>query len=162
MDAPNATQLPLPAQQMQQPIGPQQAAQSMDGNIFERLAGDWPLTTERVGKRIQALESSLGCVRHDVIVEKGKVGWVIGPQGSTLKALLASTQCEIFVLDKEGPPPNFGPDQRLICLVGTPEVVAHAHAEVLSCLQSTRATGGKRGADAFGAEDMYGSKRTRS
>ncbi|KAL3906033.1 MAG: hypothetical protein SGPRY_010697, partial [Prymnesium sp.] len=67
---------------------------------FERTTGDWPLLTERVGAKIRSLESTPGNVRHDILVEKQRVGRLIGPQGSTLKALLANTQCEIFVMDK--------------------------------------------------------------
>ena len=97
---------------------------------FHDLTGDWPITTERVGPRIATLVSH-GSTRHDMLVEKGKIGRVIGPQGTTLKALTQNTQCEIFVLDKEGPPPGCGMDQRLIVLLGTSSTVSHAAAEVI-------------------------------
>ena len=71
--------------------------------------GDWPYTTERVGDRIKRLDARAEFVRHDMIVEKRRVGRLIGLHGAALNALLASSQCEILVLDKEGPPPAVRP-----------------------------------------------------
>ena len=71
-----------------------------------------------------------GRVRHDIIIEKAKVGKIIGSRGATLQAVIQSTTCEIFVLDKEGAPPGFGADQRLICLVGFDSQVSSAMAEI--------------------------------
>ena len=48
----------------------------------------------QVGEKIRSLEATPGHVRHDILVEKGRVGRLIGPQGTTLKALLASSQVE--------------------------------------------------------------------
>jgi len=128
---------------------------------FERTTGDWPLATERVGPKIRALEATPGNVRHDILVEKQRVGRLIGPQGSTLKALLANTGCEIFVMDKEGPPEGFGMDQRVVVLVGSPGSVTLANHQILDTLQGpggpVGGIGVKRGAD----EDSYGNKRAR-
>ena len=71
-----------------------------------------------------------GRVRHDIIIEKAKVGKIIGSRGATLQAIIQNTTCEIFVLDKEGAPPGYGPDQRLICLVGYDSQVSGAMAEI--------------------------------
>jgi len=71
-----------------------------------------------------------GRVRHDIIIEKARVGKIIGSRGATLQAIIQNTTCEIFVLDKEGPPPGCGPDQRLICLVGYDSQVSGAMAEI--------------------------------
>ena len=52
---------------------------------FVMLLGDWPLEQKRVAPRISQLMNSPGTARHDMILEKNRVGRVIGPQGSTLK-----------------------------------------------------------------------------
>ena len=93
------------------------------------LAGDWPYSTEKCGMRMAQLMRE-GRVRHDIIIEKAKVGKIIGSRGATLQAVIQSTTCEIFVLDKEGAPPGFGADQRLICLVGFDSQVSSAMAEI--------------------------------
>ena len=53
------------------------------------LFGEWPLTLsrKRVGERIRQLTDS-GRVRHDLLVDKSRVGRIIGQRGSTLQALL--------------------------------------------------------------------------
>jgi len=128
---------------------------------FERTAGDWPLATERVGSKIRALESTPGNVRHDILVEKQRVGRLIGPQGSTLKALLANTQCEIFVMDKEGPPEGFGIDQRVVVLVGNPGSVTLANHQILDTLQGPGGPAGGIGMKRGMGDDDYGAKRAR-
>jgi len=105
---------------------------------LERTCGDWPYTTEKVGDRIRALETTPGHVRHDILVEKSKVGRIIGPRGTSLKALIEATACEVFVLDKEGPPMGFPPDMRAVILVGTFRVVSHALFEVNTLLNGAR------------------------
>ena len=57
---------------------------------------------------------------------------------AVLKQLLERTQCEIFVLDKEGPPPGCTPFQRVIVLIGPQSVVATANSEVNSSEIRTR------------------------
>ena len=52
--------------------------------------------------------------------------------GSTYKALQATTGCELFVLDKEGPPPGYPEDQRVIVVMGPAANVVRAQAEVPS------------------------------
>ena len=58
------------------------------------LFGEWPLTLsrKRVGERIRQL-TDLGRVRHDLLVDKSRVGRIIGQRGSTLQALLQVRLC---------------------------------------------------------------------
>ncbi len=58
------------------------------------LFGEWPLTLsrKRVGERIRQLTDS-GRVRHDLLVDKSRVGHIIGQRGSTLQALLQVRLC---------------------------------------------------------------------
>ena len=129
-----------------------------DENGFSCQLGSWPLETQRVGSRIVHLMNTPGNARNDLIIAKGKVGRIIGPGGSTLKvcacamhascclcsprlftestspwqALQASHQCDIFMLDKEGPPPGTacpypasdcivaGTSRRRLCLASSP------------------------------------------
>ena len=58
------------------------------------LFGEWPLTLsrKRVGVRIRQLTDS-GRVRHDLLVDKSRVGRIIGQRGSTLQALLQVRLC---------------------------------------------------------------------
>ena len=58
------------------------------------LFGEWPLTLSRnrVGQRIRQLTDS-GRVRHDLLVDKNRVGRIIGQRGSTLQALLQVLLC---------------------------------------------------------------------
>ena len=49
------------------------------------LAGDWPFQTDKCGSRVAQL-CRQGLVRHDIVIEKGKVGKIIGSRGSTLQA----------------------------------------------------------------------------
>ena len=52
---------------------------------FGQLLGDWPLEQKRVASRILTLMNTPGNVRNDMIIDKSRVGRIIGPQGSTLK-----------------------------------------------------------------------------
>ena len=58
------------------------------------LFAEWPLTLsrKRVGERIRQLTDS-GRVRHDLLVDKSRVGRIIGQRGSTLQALLQVLLC---------------------------------------------------------------------
>lgn len=58
------------------------------------LFGEWPLTLtrKRVGERIRQLTDS-GRMRHDLLVDKSRVGRIIGQRGSTLQALLQVLLC---------------------------------------------------------------------
>jgi len=114
--------------------GATMAAASAAG--FDRTFGDWPYTTEKVGDRIRAAEATPGHVRHDILVEKSKVGRIIGSKGIALKMLTNSTNCEVFVLDKEGAPIGFPPETRAVVLVGIPSTVSHALVEVNNLLNS--------------------------
>ena len=65
-------------------------AQDEPAVLFE----EWPLTLsrKRVGERIRQLTDS-GRVRHDLLVDKSRVGHIIGQRGSTLQALLQVRLC---------------------------------------------------------------------
>ena len=89
------------------------------------LTGDWPFQTDKCGAHIAELYWQ-GLVRHDMVIERGKVGRMIGSRGSNLQALRQTTNCEIFVLDKEGAPPGYGDDQRLIIIMGYDAQGRHA------------------------------------
>ena len=49
------------------------------------LTGDWPFQADRCGARIAQL-CLQGLVRHDMLIEQGNVGRIIGSRGSTLQA----------------------------------------------------------------------------
>merc|ERR1719229_2093780 len=91
---------------------------------------------EQAGRKIQQLLQTPGHIRKDVIVSKGMVGRLIGSGGSTYKELTMKTSAKIFVLDKEGPPPGYGDDERMVTLVGFDSQVAHAEVEISTIVQS--------------------------
>jgi len=99
-----------------------------------RVGGEWARETSRVGNRIAWLESQPEYVRHDMVVKKTDIGRLIGVRGVVLHRLLTRTQCEIFVLDKEGHPPDISESERLVILIGTLEQVKFAMAETTSVL----------------------------
>ena len=49
------------------------------------LTGGWPFQTDKCGARIAHLRRQ-GLVRHDMVIEQGNVGRIIGSRGSTLQA----------------------------------------------------------------------------
>mmetsp|Transcript_23016 Transcript_23016/g.53208 ORF Transcript_23016/g.53208 Transcript_23016/m.53208 type:complete len:117 (-) Transcript_23016:1201-1551(-) len=79
------------------------------------------------------------------------VGRLIGSGGSTYKELTMKTSCKIFVLDKEGPPPGYGDDERMVTLVGFDSQVAHGEMEINTIVQSAlnRPTTGGGGRGGF-------------
>ena len=99
------------------------------------LTGDWPFQTDKCGAHIAELYWQ-GLVRHDMVIERGKVGRMIGSRGSNLQALRQTTNCEIFVLDKEGAPPGYGDDQRLIIIMGYDAQVAQGVMQIKNLLGS--------------------------
>ena len=74
-------------------------------------------------------------VRHDVAVQKLRIGRIIGTRGIVLRALIERSGCEVFVLDKEGAPPGWLADQRLVVLLGRVEQIKGALAliQVVRC-----------------------------
>jgi hypothetical protein len=108
-----------------------------------KLVNDWP-STEGIsgpsGLRIAQAEAVPGVVRHEVVLEKQKLGRFIGPQGSCLKELQTRSSCGIFVCDKE-PPPGFGETQRLVVIVGTHQNVSNVAVEVNKFLLPPAAAG---------------------
>ena len=53
--------------------------------------------------------------------------------------MVAATQCNIFILDKEAPP-GCGPDMRMVILVGTQDKVMHAHQLVSGVYEEAKAS----------------------
>ena len=94
------------------------------------------------GDLFAKLELTEGVVRHDVMIEKSLVGRLIGRGGSIFKALVARTGCEIFVLDKEGPPPGCAPHMRLVILMGSEMATGCAAAEIEDLMKDDRRTKG--------------------
>ena len=90
---------------------------------------DWPATGPMATK-IRNLLTVDGIVRHDVIVEKRFVGRLIGTGGIVFKDLSRQTGAQICILDKEGPPPAFAENLRLVSIVGPPASVEVATREI--------------------------------
>ena len=82
------------------------------------LCQGWPTMEHTSGRRMQMLEGQPGIVRHDIRVAKPIVGRLIGSGGSTYRDLATRTGASIFVLDKEGPPPGWSNDWRLVIIMG--------------------------------------------
>ena len=61
---------------------------------------------------------------------QAKIGRLIGFQGVVLKQLLRRAQCKIFVLDKEGPPPDLPLEVRAIVLLGSLERITAAAVDI--------------------------------
>ena len=57
---------------------------------------------------------------------------------------LQGTRCEVFVLDKEGPPPGADASQRLVVLVGEPAQVRAASSEIDLLLSNQNYRPGRR------------------
>lgn len=123
------------------PAGPS----AMPASLGQILVTGWPTAAEPSGRRMAALEQTPGMMRHDILVGKPYVGRLIGQGGSTYRELQQKTGCNIFILDKEGPPPGFADDQRLIVLMGYEAQVVHANAEVEALLSSSLARPPVRG-----------------
>ena len=142
-------QAPMQQQPMMQvPMQPpaaapqQQATASLDGQI---LAPGWPPATTFVGQRIQHLELVAGTVRNDVLVPKSIVGRLIGTAGSMYKELQTKTGAQIYILDKEGPPPGQPEDMRLVVILGSEAQVSYASHEVTGLIDATQAVNRMRG-----------------
>jgi len=135
------------------------------------LVTGWPTAAEPSGRRMASLEQTPGMIRHDMLVLKPYVGRLIGQGGATYRELQTRTGCTIFILDKEGPPPGFPDDQRLVSLMGFEPQVVQAEAEVTALLSSASqrpptagkgggaaAPGGGRGSGGYGGGmgGMYG------
>ena len=142
MQAPMQAPMPQPAAAPQQ-----QATASLDGQI---LAPGWPPATVFVGQRIQHLEGVAGNVRNDVLVPKSIVGRLIGTAGSMYKELQSKTGAQIFILDKEGPPPGQPEDMRLVVILGSEAQVSYASHEVTSLIDATQAVNRMRGGGGSG------------
>ena len=134
------------------------------------LTGDWPFQTDKCrtclegdGARISKL-CRQGLVRRDIIIDKEKVGTIIGSCGSTLQVLLpphpshspiypiphtppptpaphaAGTapidQLRDLRIQQGAPPPGYGDDQRLIVIMGHDAQVAQGVMQIENLLGS--------------------------
>jgi len=90
----------------------------------------------QMGRKIAQLLTTAGHIRKDLIVPKTMVGRILGSGGSKFKEIMSKTSCKVFVLDKEGPPPGYEPDQRMVTLIGFDSQVDAAEEEIESLIQS--------------------------
>jgi hypothetical protein len=125
----------LAAQQGVQLNSPDTPRAAPGGQI---LYAEWP-PAGSTRSYMASLEGRKGAVRHDILIEDGEGGKLIGKAGAIFKELKATTGCNVFVILKEGAPPGFGETQRLVILIGTPPQVA-ACAERVSKLLSMAVT----------------------
>ena len=103
---------------------------------FQRLvAAGFPPETEATGRKIALLDGTAGMVRHDRIVQKANLGRLIGVSGTIFKELTQKHGANLFVLDKEGPPPGYPDEQRLVVLIGSSHQVAAADTEIAYLLK---------------------------
>ena len=142
-------QQPMMQPQLQQPaaVQQQQATASLDGQIVSQ---GWPPTTGFVGQRIRSLELTVGNVRNDVLVAKSMVGRLIGTGGSMYKELQTKTGAQIFILDKEGPPPGQADDMRIVVVLGSEAQVSYASHEISSLIDASQAVNRMRGGGGSG------------
>ena len=122
---------PKSPQEPPQPSPEQPATASSGGRI---LFADWPTSGPKAA-RMRTLGAKPGNVRNDVLVEKRRVGVLIGAGGKTVAELQGTTGASVFIIDKEGPPPGCGADERLMAILGSEEQVAHASREVAALLE---------------------------
>lgn len=102
----------------------------------------WPAPSSGTsGMRINALCAIDGNVRNDVTIPKSMVGRLIGTGGAIFKELTAKTACNIFILDREGPPPGASEDERVVVLVGNDSQVGHATYEIDELLRAAKKPG---------------------
>ena len=134
-------------QQQQPAVQQQQASASLDGQIVSQ---GWPPTTGFVGQRIRSLELTVGNVRNDVMVAKTMVGRLIGTGGSMYKELQTKTGAQIFILDKEGPPPGQADDMRIVVVLGSEAQVSYASHEIANLIDASQAVNRMRGGGGSG------------
>jgi len=125
----------------------QQATASLDGQIISQ---GWPPTTGFVGQRIRQLELVAGNVRNDILVAKTMVGRLIGTGGSMYKELQTKTGAQIFILDKEGPPPGVDDAQRIVVVLGHEDQVQYATHEISTLIDASMAVNRMRGGGGSG------------
>jgi len=96
------------------------------------LAGfpDWSVSAQAMGRRMAEV-AALGGKRVDLRYPHEHIGRLIGAGGSAYRDLCKRTGAHIFILDKEGPPPGWGDESRLVCLMGTEAQVRRARSEVM-------------------------------
>lgn len=87
------------------------------------LCADWP-PKGSTSWLMASLEERPEHVRHDILIEDCEGKKLIGRGGRIFKELESSTGCRLFALLRDGPPPGFHSDHRLICLIGTPSQVS--------------------------------------
>ena len=119
----------VPPADVSAPPVPEGPTQPVEANTADAV-DEWLLREMKQGDRFAKLKLMQGIVRHDIMIEKSRVGRLIGVGGSVFKALVARTGCEIFVLDKEGAPPGCAPHMRLVILMGSEVATGCAAAEI--------------------------------
>jgi len=117
--------------------GPQPGPAGSTVTSSPSLAPGFPGPETPTGRRMVALEATPGMLRTEMLISKASVGRLIGSGGTTYKELQSKTGCNIFILDKEGPPPGFPEDQRMVVFIGAEQQVAHAEVEVQTLLQTS-------------------------
>jgi rRNA processing protein Krr1/Pno1 len=147
-----ALQQQVHSQQMEQMQMMQQVPMAPERPLlaeFHRFAAELPAMYRDLTMKIKIAESREGNVRHDILVEKSSMGYLIGGKGKTYKELVAKTGCEIFLLDKE-PPAGVPADQRLVVLVGTSHCVTAAYLEAMEIIKAAQSGSAAGGASAVG------------
>jgi len=142
-------QRPMPSHSMPPPAAPFTMPPPLLTELT-RVARNWPDPGSTVGKRIAEAEAAPGNLRHELLVEKGVLGRLIGSGGSKLRDLQARTSCHIFVVDKEVPPGRTG-ETRAVVLVGPLPSLSAATQEVESVVEARPPK--RPAAEAFSAED---------
>jgi hypothetical protein len=86
----------------------------------------WVTSRPFVGPLIVESQSRPGHVRRDLCIRKEGLALIAGTNQRRLKDIEDATGCSIFVLDREGPPPGCGPNERALVLVGSSDGVEFA------------------------------------
>eukprot|EP00316_Scyphosphaera_apsteinii_P020242 CAMPEP_0119299956 /NCGR_PEP_ID=MMETSP1333-20130426/1971_1 /TAXON_ID=418940 /ORGANISM="Scyphosphaera apsteinii, Strain RCC1455" /LENGTH=660 /DNA_ID=CAMNT_0007301565 /DNA_START=15 /DNA_END=1997 /DNA_ORIENTATION=- len=104
------------------------------------IVQEWPPVTAQSTTRqhIAKLEAQHGYVRNDILIEEVDGGKLIGQSGATFKELKSVTQCNIFVLLKEGAPPGYPANMRMVILVGTEEQVQLATSQCVALISAPK------------------------
>jgi len=111
-------------------------AETLVSKLGAETACAFPGLGLQMGRKIAQLLTTKEHIRKDLIVPKAMVGRILGSGGSKFKEIMSNTSCKVFVLDKEGPPPGYEEDQRMVTLIGFESQVEAAENEIESLIQS--------------------------
>jgi len=111
-------------------------AETLVSKLGAETACAFPGLGLQMGRKIAQLLTTKEHIRKDLIVPKAMVGRILGSGGSKFKEIMSNTSCKVFVLDKEGPPPGYEDDQRMVTLIGFESQVQAAENEIESLIQS--------------------------